>query len=32
MRLSNCFFITRREIPNDEDTLSAKYRIKSGII
>ena len=32
MRLSNCFFITRREFPNDEDTLSAKYLIKSGII
>ena len=32
MRLSNCFYITRRELPKDEDTLGAKYLIKSGMI
>lgn len=32
MRLSNCFYVTRREFPKDEDTLSAKYLVKSGMI
>ena len=32
MRLSNCFYITRREFPKDEETLSAKYLVKSGMI
>ena len=32
MRLSNTFFITRREFPKDEETLSAKLLIKSGMI
>ena len=32
MRLSNCFYITRREFPRDEETLSAKLLIKSGMI
>ena len=32
MRLSNCFYITRREFPKDEETLSAKLLIKSGMI
>lgn len=32
MRLSNCFYITRREFPKDEDTLSAKYLVRSGMI
>ena len=32
MRLSNTFFITRREFPKDEETLSARYLIRSGMI
>ena len=32
MRLSNTFFITRREFPKDEETLSARYLIRSGLI
>ena len=32
MRMSNNFFITRKEFPNDEDCISAKLLIKSGMI
>lgn len=32
MILSNSFFITRKEFPNDEESLSAKLLIKSGMI
>ena len=32
MKLSESFFITRREFPKDEDTISSKLLIKSGII
>ena len=32
MKLSNSFFITRRENPKDENILSAKLLIKSGMI
>ena len=32
MKLSNYFMITRRQIPNDEDTISAKLLIQSGMI
>ena len=32
MRMSNSFFITRREYPKDENTISASLLIKSGMI
>ncbi len=32
MKLSNSFFITRKEIPNDEETLVGKLLVKSGMI
>lgn len=32
MRMSNNFFITRRELPNDEECVSASLLIKSGMI
>ena len=32
MRMSNNFFITRKEFPNDEDCISAKLLIKSGMV
>lgn len=32
MRMSNNFFITRREEPNDEECISSKLLIKSGMI
>lgn len=32
MRMSNSFFITRKEFPKDENTISAKLLIKSGMV
>ncbi|MGM9878056.1 MAG: proline--tRNA ligase [Bacilli bacterium] len=32
MRLSNSFFITRREVPKDEVNISSKLLVKSGMI
>ena len=32
MKLSNSFFITRRELPKDESTISSKLLVKSGMI
>ncbi len=32
MKLSNSFFITRREFPKDETTISTKLLIKSGMV
>ena len=32
MRMSNSFFMTRKEYPKDENTISAKLLIKSGMI
>ena len=32
MRMSSGFFITRKEYPKDENTISAKLLIKSGMI
>ncbi len=32
MKMSNDFFITRKEIPKDEETLSSKFLIRSGMI
>lgn len=32
MKLSESFFITRREFPKDEDTISSKLLIKSGML
>ena len=32
MKATNCFFITRREFPNDEKIISSKLLIKSGMI
>ena len=32
MKLSDSFFLTRREYPKDEDTISSKLLIKSGMI
>ena len=32
MKISNSFFITRREFPKDEDNISSKLLIKSGMI
>lgn len=32
MRMSNSFYITRKEYPKDENTISAKLLIKSGMI
>lgn len=32
MRLSNSFFITRKEYPKDEDIISTKLLVKSGMI
>ncbi len=32
MKISNSFFVTRREFPNDEVTDSMKYLIKSGMV
>jgi len=32
MKLSNCFYITRREYPKDEKSSSTKLLIKSGMI
>ena len=32
MRMSESFFITRKELPNDEVSISSKYLIKSGMI
>ena len=32
MRVSNSFIITRRELPNDEQVISSKLLIKSGMI
>jgi len=32
MKMSNSFFITRREYPKDEESISAKLLIKSGMI
>ena len=32
MKLSSDFFITRKEIPKDEETLSSKFLIRSGMI
>ena len=32
MKLSSSFFITRREFPKDEDSISAKLLVKSGMI
>jgi len=32
MKMSNSFFITRKELPNDEVTISSKLLIKSGMI
>ncbi len=32
MRMSNYFYITRKEFPNDEESISSKLLIKSGMI
>ena len=32
MKISNSFFVTRREFPNDEVTDSMKYLVKSGMV
>lgn len=32
MKLSNSFFITRKEFPNDEESISAKLLVKSGMV
>lgn len=32
MKMSNSFFITRKEFPNDESTISSKLLIKSGMV
>ncbi|MBR4177754.1 MAG: proline--tRNA ligase [Bacilli bacterium] len=32
MKLSNSFFVTRREFPKDEETIASKLLIKSGMI
>ena len=32
MKMSDNFFITRKEFPNDEEVISAKLLIKSGMV
>ena len=32
MKISNCFFITRRENPKDESILASKLLVKSGMV